>query len=91
MPDRDYFPPTPPPHRNVDVPDVIVPPPSNSDFTQEKMPEHCIMGKAVQQVAAAATEMETRRGSSVWLYVIATLLVLFMLAMFLLAAVASKP
>jgi len=79
-----------PSSRNAAVPKVII---SDPEFgiVEEKMPEHRTMADAVQQVAATAAVEDNKRSPSVWLLVIATILALFMLAMFLLAAVASAP
>lgn len=77
-----------PPDIHPETPRMVVPGP-NFEFIEEKVPEHLAMAKAAEHVAA--TEMKAEERVNAWLYVIAFILIFFMLAMVLLAAVVSSP
>lgn len=91
MADRDFSNPPTPPNRKRDSRQTVIFHALPPDLSAEKMPEHQAMGEAAQRVEATAAELDAAHAPSMWMYVIAIILALFLLAMVLLAAVASSP
>jgi hypothetical protein len=85
------IPPPPPPPKKKDSRQTVIFHHLEPDLSAEKLPEHQVMAEAAQRVAATAAELDAPRAPSMWMYVIAVILALFLLAMVLLAAVASSP